>query len=237
MRINKYIASCGVASRRKAEELILDGKVKVNGKIIDQLSYKVDENKDMVEVNNVKITLDEKLVYLLLNKPEGYITTVKDQFDRPSVIDLLSDVKERVFPVGRLDYETSGLLLLTNDGDLTYKLTHPKHEIDKTYVAKVKGILTEDEMKNFREGLYIEDYKTAPAKLKVLDSDRVKNISTLEIKIHEGKNRQVRKMCKAINHPVLRLKRVAMGKINLKNCKVGEYRYLTDDEVRYLKNI
>ena len=237
MRINKYIASCGVASRRKAEELILDGKVKVNGKIIDELSYKVDENKDMVEVNNVKITLDEKLVYLLLNKPEGYITTVKDQFDRPSVIDLLSDVKERVFPVGRLDYETSGLLLLTNDGDLTYKLTHPKHEIDKTYVAKVKGILTEDEMKNFREGLYIEDYKTAPAKLKVLDSDRVKNISTLEIKIHEGKNRQVRKMCKAINHPVLRLKRVAMGKINLKNCKVGEYRYLTDDELRYLRNI
>lgn len=237
MRINKYIASCGVASRRKAEELILDGKVKVNGKIIEELSYKVDENKDVVEVNNVKITLDEKLVYLLLNKPEGYITTVKDQFDRTSVIDLLSDVKGRVFPVGRLDYETSGLLLLTNDGDLTYKLTHPKHEIDKTYVAKVKGILTEDEMKNFREGLYIEDYKTAPAKLKVLDSDRVKNISTLEIKIHEGKNRQVRKMCKAINHPVLRLKRVAMGKINLKNCKVGEYRYLTEDEVRYLKNI
>lgn len=237
MRINKYIASCGVASRRKAEELILDGKVKVNGKIIEELSYKVDENKDMVEVNNVKITLDEKLVYLLLNKPEGYITTVKDQFDRPSVIDLLSSVKERVFPVGRLDYETSGLLLLTNDGDLTYKLTHPKHEIDKTYVAKVKGILTEDEIKNFREGLYIEDYKTASAKLKVLDSDKVKNISTLEIKIHEGKNRQVRKMCKSINHPVLRLKRVAMGKINLKNCKVGEYRYLTEDEVRYLKNI
>lgn len=237
MRINKYIASCGVASRRKAEELILDGKVKVNGKIIEELSYKVDENKDMVEVNNVKITLDEKLVYLLLNKPEGYITTVKDQFDRPSVIDLLSSVKERVFPVGRLDYETSGLLLLTNDGDLTYKLTHPKHEIDKTYVAKVKGILTEDEIKNFREGLYIEDYKTAPAKLKVLDSDKVKNISTLEIKIHEGKNRQVRKMCKSINHPVLRLKRMAMGKINLKNCKVGEYRYLTEDEVRYLKNI
>lgn len=237
MRINKYIASCGVASRRKAEELILDGKVKVNGKIIEELSYKVDENKDMVEVNNVKITLDEKLVYLLLNKPEGYITTVKDQFDRPSVIDLLSSVKERVFPVGRLDYETSGLLLLTNDGDLTYKLTHPKHEIDKTYVAKVKGILTEDEIKNFREGLYIEDYKTASAKLKVLDSDKVKNISTLEIKIHEGKNRQVRKMCKSINHPVLRLKRMAMGKINLKNCKVGEYRYLTEDEVRYLKNI
>ena len=237
MRINKYIASCGVASRRKAEELILNKKVRVNGNIIEELSYQVDENKDIVEVDNIKITLDERMVYLLLNKPEGYITTVKDQFDRPSVLDLLSDVKERVFPVGRLDYETSGLLLLTNDGDLTYKLTHPKHEIDKTYVAKVKGILTEDEIKNFREGLYIENYKTAPAKLKVLDSDKVKNISTLEIKIHEGKNRQVRKMCKAINHPVLRLKRVAMGKISLKNCKIGEYRYLTEDEVKYLKNI
>ena len=237
MRINKYIASCGVASRRKAEELILNKKVRVNGNIIEELSYQVDENKDIVEVDNIKITLDERMVYLLLNKPEGYITTVKDQFDRPSVLDLLSDVKERVFPVGRLDYETSGLLLLTNDGDLTYKLTHPKHEIDKTYVAKVKGILIEDEIKNFREGLYIENYKTAPAKLKVLDSDKVKNISTLEIKIHEGKNRQVRKMCKAINHPVLRLKRVAMGKISLKNCKIGEYRYLTEDEVKYLKNI
>ena len=237
MRINKYIASCGVASRRKAEELILNKKVRVNGNIIEELSYQVDENKDIVEVDNIKITLDERMVYLLLNKPEGYITTVKDQFDRPSVLDLLSDVKERVFPVGRLDYETSGLLLLTNDGDLTYKLTHPKHEIDKTYVAKVKGILTEDEIKNFREGLYIENYKTAPAKLKVLGSDKVKNISTLEIKIHEGKNRQVRKMCKAINHPVLRLKRVAMGKISLKNCKIGEYRYLTEDEVKYLKNI
>ena len=135
MRINKYIASCGVASRRKAEELILNKKVKVNGRLIEELSFQVDEYKDTVEVDGVKISLNEETVYILLNKPEGYITTVKDQFDRPSVIDLLSDVKERVFPVGRLDYETSGLLLLTNDGDLTYKLTHPKHEIDKTYIA------------------------------------------------------------------------------------------------------
>ena len=237
MRINKYIASCGVASRRKAEELILNKKVKVNGNIIEELSYQVNEEIDIVEVDGVKISLDENLVYILLNKPEGYITTVKDQFDRPSVLDLLSDVKERVFPVGRLDYETSGLLLLTNDGDLTYKLTHPKHEIDKTYIAKVKGKLTDEEIKNFKSGLYIEDYKTAPAKLKVLEYDNTKNISTLEIKIHEGKNRQVRKMCKAINHPVLRLKRVAMGKINLKGCKIGQYRNLTSEEVNYLKNI
>ena len=221
MRINKYIASCGVASRRKAEELILNKKVKVNGRLIEELSFQVDEYKDTVEVDGVKISLNEETVYILLNKPEGYITTVK----------------ERVFPVGRLDYETSGLLLLTNDGDLTYKLTHPKHEIDKTYIAMVKGELTEEEIKNFKSGLEIEDYITAPAKLRVLYYDKVKNISKLEIKIHEGKNRQVRKMCKAINHPVLRLKRVAMGKITLNECKIGEYRYLTKEEVNYLKNI
>lgn len=237
MRINKYIASCGVASRRKAEELILNKKVKVNGNIIEELSFQVDENRDIVEVDNVKISMQEDLVYILLNKPEGYITTVKDQFDRPSVIDLLSNVEERVFPVGRLDYETSGLLLLTNDGDLTYKLTHPKHEIDKTYIAMVKGKPSEEEIKNFKTGLEIEDYTTAPAKLEVLYYDRNKDISKLEIKIHEGKNRQVRKMCKAINHPVLRLKRVAMGKITLNDCKPGEYRNLTKEEVNYLKNI
>ncbi|MGL4913089.1 MAG: pseudouridine synthase [Romboutsia sp.] len=237
MRINKYIASCGVASRRKAEELILNKKVKVNGKIVEELSLQIDENNDVVEVDGVKISTSENTVYILLNKPEGYITTVKDQFDRPSVIDILSSVSERVYPVGRLDYETSGLLLLTNDGDLTYKLTHPKHEIDKTYVARVKGKLTEEEISNFRQGLYIEDYKTAPAKLRVIKYDNVQDVSMLEIKIHEGKNRQVRKMCKAINHPVLRLKRVALGKINLNDLKIGEYRHLTNEELNYLKNI
>ena len=237
MRINKYIASCGVASRRKAEELIINKKVKVNGKIVEELSYQVDENKDIVEVDGTVINQNEELVYILLNKPEGYITTVKDQFNRPSVLDLLSEIPVRVYPVGRLDYETSGLLLLTNDGDLTYKLTHPKHEVEKTYVAKVKGKLTEEEINNFKSGLYIEDYKTAPAKLKVINYDHAKNISTLEIKIHEGKNRQVRKMCKAINHPVLRLKRVALGKIKINNCNIGEYRYLTSDEIEYLRNV
>ncbi len=237
MRINKYIASCGVASRRKAEELILNKRVKVNGQIIDELSFQINEEIDIVEVDNQKIGLDEEKVYLLINKPEGYITTVKDQFDRKSVIDLLNDVKERVFPVGRLDYETSGLLLLTNDGDLTYKLTHPKHEIDKTYIAMVKGKLNEEEISNFRSGLEIEDYITSPASLRVLYYDRNNDISKLEIKIHEGKNRQVRKMCKAINHPVLRLKRVAMGEITLNECRMGEYRHLSQEEVNYLKSI
>ena len=237
MRINKYIALCGVASRRKAEELILAGKVKVNDNIVKELSYQVDEENDVVKVDDKIIKEENKLVYILLNKPEGYITTVKDQFDRESVLDLVTDIKERVYPIGRLDYETSGLLLLTNDGDLTYKLTHPKHEVDKTYVARVKGKLTPDEIKMFKSGLKIEDYVTAPAKLKVIRYDEKTNVSLLEIKIHEGKNRQVRKMCKAINHPVLRLRRSAMGKIKIGDCEIGKYRYLTEDEVKYLKSI
>ena len=237
MRINKYIALCGVASRRKAEELILADKIKVNDNIVKELSYQVDEENDVVKVDDKIIKEENKLVYILLNKPEGYITTVKDQFDRESVLDLVTDIKERVYPIGRLDYETSGLLLLTNDGDLTYKLTHPKHEVDKTYVARVKGKLTPDEIKMFKSGLKIEDYVTAPAKLKVIRYDEKTNVSLLEIKIHEGKNRQVRKMCKAINHPVLRLKRTAMGKIRIGECEIGKYRYLTEDEVKYLKSI
>jgi len=237
MRINKYIASCGIASRRKAEEIILQKRVSVNGKVVEELSFNIDENDDIVEIDGVQIGLDEKEVYIVLNKPEGYITTVKDQFDRPSVLDLVGDIKERIYPIGRLDYETSGLLILTNDGDLTYKLTHPKHEVDKTYMAIVKGIPTIDEMKNFEEGLYIEDYKTAPAKIRIVKKDEEKNYAICEIKIHEGRNRQVRKMCRAIEHPVLRLRRVAMGKITLKETKVGEYRHLSTEEVEYLKGL
>lgn len=237
MRINKYIALCGVASRRKAEELILAGRVTVNDEVMTELSYKVDEENDIVKVDDKLIKEENKLVYILLNKPEGYITTVKDQFDRPSVLDLVSDIKERVYPIGRLDYETSGFLLLTNDGDLTYKLTHPKHEVDKTYVARVKGKLTKEEIERFKTGLKIEDYTTAPAKLKVIKYDEQRDSSLLEIKIHEGKNRQVRKMCKAINHPVLRLRRSAMGKIKIGDCEIGKYRYLTEDEIKYLKNL
>lgn len=237
MRINKYIALCGVASRRKAEELIIQGRVKVNDKVITELSYKVDDKNDIVKVDDKLIKTEEKLIYIILNKPEGYITTVKDQFDRPSVLDLVSDIKERVYPIGRLDYETSGLLILTNDGDLTYKLTHPKHEIDKTYIARVKGKLTKEEIQSFKNGLKIEDYTTTPAKLKVIKYDEQRDLSLLEIKIHEGKNRQVRKMCKAINHPVLRLRRSAMGKIKIGDCEIGKYRYLTEDEIKYLKNI
>lgn len=237
MRINKYIASCGIASRRKAEELIVENRVKVNGKIVNELSFQINEAEDKVEVDGKVIGLEEELVYIMLNKPEGYVTTVKDQFDRKSVIDLVKGVGARVYPIGRLDYETSGLLLLTNDGDLTYKLTHPKHEVDKTYVATVKGIPNESEINNFEKGLYIEDYKTAPAKIKIVKKNIEKNYAVCEIKIHEGRNRQVRKMCRAINHPVMNLRRKAMGKIVLKDVEIGQYRYLTNDEVNYLKKL
>ncbi|MEG2789559.1 MAG: pseudouridine synthase [Romboutsia sp.] len=237
MRINKYIASCGIASRRKAEELIVENRVKVNGKIINELSFQIDENEDKVEIDGKIIGLEEKLVYIMLNKPEGYVTTVKDQFDRKSVIDLVKGIDARVYPIGRLDYETSGLLLLTNDGDLTYKLTHPKHEVDKTYVATLKGIPTSTEIMNFEKGLYIEDYKTSPAKIKIVKKNEEKNYCVCEIKIHEGRNRQVRKMCRAINHPVMNLRRKAMGKIVLKDVEIGQYRYLTNEEIDYLKGL
>lgn len=237
MRINKFIASYTSYSRRKSEDVILSGRVKINDEVITSLSFDVDENNDILKIDDEVINTNKNLVYIMLNKPEGYITTVKDQFNRKSVVDLLSDIKERIYPVGRLDYETSGLLILTNDGDLTYKLTHPKHEIGKTYMAIVKGEPNEDELDNFRKGLLIDDYKTAPAKIKLVKKVSDKNYSICKVQIYEGRNRQVRKMFKAINHPVMRLKRVAVGKIVLKDLEVGEYRHLTKEEVNYLKNI
>lgn len=237
MRINKYIASAGIASRRKAENLVSEGRIKVNGQIIYDLGYQVNEDKDIVEYDGKKIDINsEKLVYILLNKPEGYITSSKDQFGRKDVMDLVTDIKERIYPVGRLDYETSGLLLMTNDGDLTYKITHPKHEITKTYIASVKGIPTSEELERFENGLEIEDYVTSKAKIRVLKTDVKKNYSVCRVSIHEGRNRQVRKMFNAINHPVMNLKRVALGKISVNNVEVGKYRHLTDEEVNYLKN-
>lgn len=237
MRINKFIANLGVASRRKADEMILEGRVKVNGVVIKELGTQVDEKNDVVEVDgNIISTNDENKVYIMINKPEGYITTSKDQFGRKSVLDLVKDVNERVYPVGRLDYETSGLLLLTNDGDLTYKLTHPSHEFKKTYLASVKGIPTKEEVSRLENGLKIEDYITAKAKMKVVKINREKKYAVCMITIHEGKNRQVRKMLDAINHPVMNLRRVSLGKIQLGTLKLGEYRYLTDEEIKYLKN-
>lgn len=237
MRINKYIAKSGLCSRRKAEEYILDGRIKVNGKVIKDLSFRVQKGSRVVFDENILSIDNEKPVYLILNKPEGFITTVKDQFDRKSVMDLLTDIQERIYPVGRLDYETSGLLILTNDGDLTFKLTHPKHEIDKIYIASVKGIPSKNEVFDFENGLEIDNYITSKANLKILKRDTKKNYSVLRVVIHEGHNRQVRNMLEKINHPVMNLKRIGIGKIDLSNLEVGRYRFLSEEEIDYLKSL
>ncbi len=229
MRLQKYMAFCGVCSRRKAEELISSGHVYVNGKKVTEMGFIIDPQFDIVTVDGKSINPEDKKVYILLNKPKGYISSAKDQFGRKTVLDLVSG-SGRVYPVGRLDYDTEGLLLITNDGDFSYRLTHPKHEIKKTYIAETEGIPSPEDLKNFREGLYIDGYKTAPASIDVLESG--KNSSTLKIIISEGKNRQVRKMCDKIGLKVVNLKRIAFGSINLDGLDTGEYRYLTEDEVR-----
>ena len=231
IRLQKFLANSGVASRRKCEELILDGKVSVNGQIVKELGTKVNPAVDKVEYCGNPVFSSNKFVYILLNKPIGYVTTAKDQFDRDSVLDLVK-VKERVVPVGRLDMYTSGALILTNDGDFVYKVTHPKHEITKTYTVTVRGIIENDAVEKLRNGVEMEDYKTRPAKVKILKTDEEKNISRLEITIHEGKNRQIRKMCEAVGSKVVALHRSKIGDIGVKDLKLGTWRYLKDFEVK-----
>lgn len=235
IRLQKYMAEAGIASRRKAEELILEGKVKVNGKIANELGIKILPNKDIVEYNGKKVVLEKEYVYILLNKPIGYVTTVKDQFNRDSILDLVKTNK-RIVPVGRLDMYTSGAIILTNDGDFVYKVTHPKHEIEKTYTVTIKGIVKSNEVEELKKGVKIEDYITKPARVKILKTDEEKNISRLEITIHEGKNRQVRKMCEAIGHKVLALHRSKIAGIGVKDLELGKWRYLTRNEVKKILN-
>ena len=232
IRLQKYMSECGVASRRKCEELISQGKVKVNGKIVTELGTKINPNKDEVVFNgkNLKHEDNEK-VYILLNKPIGYVTTVKDQFSRDTVLDLIKTNK-RVVPVGRLDMYTSGAIILTNDGEFVYKVTHPKHEIDKTYNVTVKGIVTKEDIENLQKGVVIdENYTTKEANARILKIDKEKDISRIEIKIHEGKNRQVRKMCEAVGRKVLALHRTKIGNIGVKDLPLGKWRYLKTEEI------
>lgn len=232
IRLQKYLAEAGIASRRKCEEYIVGGRVKVNSEVA-VLGMKVNPNIDIVLFDDKKIEKKEELVYILLNKPIGYVTTAKDQFSRDSVLDLVK-VKQRIVPVGRLDMYTSGALLLSNDGDFVYKITHPKHEINKTYTVTLKGIVTQEEIEKLRNGVEIEDYITKPAKVKVLKTDIEKNMSRLEITIHEGKNRQIRKMCEAVEKKVLALHRARIGDIGVKDLKIGTWRYLTKNEIEKL---
>lgn len=237
-RLQKYLATCGVASRRKCEELIKEGKIKVNGKVVTELGTKV-SNKDKVEFNGKVIKENNKKVYILLNKPIGYVTTVKDQFDRPTVMDLIKKEKTRLIPVGRLDMYTSGALILTNDGDFINKITHPKNEIEKTYNVTLAGIITQDDADKLKNGVEIEEnnekVKTGKAKVKILKTDEEKNLSRIQITIHEGKNREVRKMCEAIDKKVLALHRAKIGNLDVKDLKLGTYRYLTKSDLKKIE--
>ena len=235
MRINKYIASCGVASRRKAEEFIKEGIVKVNDKVITDLSFNVDEKKDIVFLNGQKISINSDLVYFMLNKPKGYITTMSDEKDRKSIQDLTSNLDKRVFPVGRLDYESEGLIFLTNDGDLTYRLTHPKFGIQKKYIVKVEGEMKESELAVLRAGVVVDGVRYGKCKVELLSF--TDNISRIQIVLTEGKNREIRKMFEAINREVIFLKRIEMAGIKLGGLKRGEMRKLTPYEVDWLKQL
>ncbi|MEW6275493.1 MAG: pseudouridine synthase [Bacillota bacterium] len=232
-RLHKYLARAGVASRRKCEELIQAGLVKVNDQIVTRLGTSIDPAVDRVEVAGRPVQKPGEKVYILLNKPAGYVTTVHDPQGRPKVLDLLKNVRQRVYPVGRLDYETEGLLLLTNDGELAYALTHPRHQVQKTYLAWVSGVPPADKLAQMAKGMLLSDGPTAPARVKLKGKN--KKGAVLEISIHEGRKRQVRRMCARIGHPVYRLKRIGLGPLALRGLKPGEYRLLTPEEVAKLK--
>ncbi len=228
MRLQKYMAQCGVASRRASEEIILAGRVRVNGDVVDYMGFEVDEERDVVEVDGEKIKPEAKKYYIMLNKPKGYVTTVSDEFGRATVMDLVSDVHARIYPVGRLDYDTSGLLLLTNDGDFANILTHPSHSVDKSYIAVLNYMPDNDSLNLLRKGVDLDGELTAPAKIEVLKP--LKRSCEIKITIHEGKNRQVRRMFEAVGAEVLSLKRISVGSITLGNLPEGKWRHLNDAE-------
>ena len=236
VRLQKFLAEAGIASRRKAEELIQQGRVQVNGQVVTELGTKIKPDVDVVEYNGKKVGIEEEKVYILLNKPIGYVTTAKDQFSRDTVLDLVK-VKQRVVPVGRLDMYTSGALILTNDGDFVYKVTHPKHEVEKSYNVTIRGTVTNEDLDKLRSGLVIDEYKTSEAKARILKREEEKNITRVEVIIHEGRNRQVRKMFEAIGKNVIALHRGKIGKIAVNDMKLGTWRYLKPEEVRELMEI
>lgn len=232
MRLQKFLAMCGVASRRKAEEIIASGRVTVNGTTITEMGFSVDETKDTVTFDGKKLKPEENKRYIVLNKPKGYITSMSDQFDRPDITSLISDIKERVYPIGRLDYDTEGLLLLTNDGEFANAVAHPKKNIDKVYIAKIKGLFTEEIADKLRSGVTIDGKMTSPAKVTILKSEG--NHSEVRVTIHEGRNRQVRKMFEAVSCRVLDLRRTAIGGFMLGNLQKGTWRDFTEAEKKLI---
>lgn len=235
-RLQKILAQAGVASRRKCEELIQNGQVQVNGKTVTELGTKADPAADAITVNGKPIR-SEKKVYLMMNKPKGVITSAADPQGRKVVTDYLKEIKERVYPIGRLDYDTEGLLLLTNDGEFANLLTHPSHHVPKTYLATVKGVPHGSALERLKKGIMLDDGMTAPAEAEYQDVDPENNSATITITIHEGRNRQVRRMFEAISHPVVRLKRIRFGELGLQNLKRGRFRHLTPQEVKELRDL
>jgi 23S rRNA pseudouridine2605 synthase len=234
-RLQKILSQAGIASRRASEQLMLDGRVTVNGATIRELGTKADASRDDIRVDGRRVKLVTRHRYLLLNKPRGYVTTRADEKQRPTVIDLLRGVSEYVYPVGRLDYESEGLLLLTNDGELAARLTHPRHGVARVYEARVLGVPDDRDLARLSRGLVIEGRRTKAAEIRLQPHGRDAKEATLVVTIREGRNRQVRKMCDAIGHPVTHLRRVAIGPIRDSALKVGRWRELREDEVRRLR--
>ncbi|MEA4926670.1 MAG: pseudouridine synthase [Syntrophomonadaceae bacterium] len=234
MRIAKYLAHAGIASRRQAEALIAQGRVKLNGSVVTDMAISVESPVDLVEFDD-KPVLPEKPVYIMLYKPAGYICTVDDPQGRATVLELVRAVKERIYPVGRLDYDTEGLLLLTNDGQFTNRIIHPRYKIDKKYLVWVQGLLNSHELNLLRNGVQLEDGITAPAAVNLLKGD--KRTSVIELIIHEGRKRQVKRMCNAVGHRVVRLQRTALEFLTLDGLQPGDFRYLQQDEVNRLQAI
>ncbi|BCA80052.1 pseudouridine synthase [Desulfuromonas sp. AOP6] len=233
-RLQKIIAAAGLASRRQAEKWIEAGRVTVNGRLAT-LGDTADMARDEVAVDGKPLAIQGRRTYILLNKPAGYLTSLRDPQGRPLVTDLVREVDARLYPVGRLDFMTEGLLILTNDGDFAQRLAHPRHEVDKTYLVRVRGALTAAAQKRLQEGVNLEDGPTAPARV-----ERVRQSGShtwFEITIHEGRNRQVRRMCEAVGHPVSRLKRVRLAFLDLKDIPPGKFRHLTPAEVSRLKRL
>lgn len=230
-RLQKYLAECGVASRRKSEELIEAGKVKVNG-VKAQIGDKIDPKRDTVTVSGKKIIKQKANTYIMLNKPRGFITTMSDEMDRKCVAQLVKNVPSRVFPVGRLDRDSEGMLLFTNDGAFANALTHPSKHVSKTYRVTVRPSINEDQLTAIAQGIVIDDKKTAPAEVRVITKEE--NRVVLEIILYEGRNREIRKMCEEIGLEVARLRRIAVGSVKLGMLKQGDWRELTEDEVRKL---
>src|SRR5216684_1237716 len=234
-RLQKILSQAGIASRRASEQLMLDGRVSVNGATVRELGTKADPARDDIRVDGRRVKIVERRRYLLLNKPRGYVTTRSDPERRPTVIDLMRGVREYVYPVGRLDFESEGLLILTNDGDLAARLTHPSHGVARVYEARVLGVPDAHDLDRLSRGPVIDGRRTGPAEVKLLPSKREANEATLVLTVREGRNRQVRKMCDAIGHPVDHLKRVAIGPIRDAKLKLGHWRELNEEEVRRLK--